>query len=218
MDPFDLSQRESQVDHSSAGHPVRDDDSICRGTSSPMPPDMPFPRGTTEWQESFWLWRDFPVCPPTFQPPRAGAGSCLSTKPDLDGQNSAVKVAGCDKQPRFKYLLELVQSKALSLQLPSPGGAPHLLACSPVCLPLCPQLRSEISSNTWQASGLRFGPKNVLSHRSWIFIQLPGRSYLGLRPRLKLRFLLISVVEKLLISFAFYIRVNKEYLCLSEET
>lgn len=206
----------------------RVDGGVCGGASLSVPPDIPFP-----WDHGvageLGLWRDFPACPPTFQLPRAGDRSCPSAQPDPDDQNSAIKAAGSDKQPRFKYLLELVQSKALSLQLPNPRGAPHLLACFPFCLLLCPRLRSEISSNTWQAfpirvllkvwvSGLRFGLKNVFSPRSWIFIELPGQSYSGLRPQLKLRFLLISVLQNLLISLAFYIRVNREYLCLSEET
>lgn len=219
VDPFDLS-------HSSAGQPVRDDDSVPKSSSSPMPPTIPF---SWEQRGSRGAPGSGGISPCAFQPPRAGAKSCPSTQPDLDDQNSSVKAAGSDKQAGFKYLLELVQSKALSLQLPSPGGVPHLLACSPFCLPLCLRLRSEISSNTWQAfpirvllkvwaSGLRFGLKNVLSHRSWIFIQLPSQSYSGLRQHLKLRVLLISVLQNVLTSFSFYMRFNKEYLCLSDET
>lgn len=168
----------------------------------PQPP--PFP---VEQQGLFCLRRDFPAYPPTFQPPRAGPGSCPSTRSDLLDQNLAFKVAGSDKQPRFKYLLELVETEALSLQLPSPRGAHHLPACSPFCLPPCHRVRSEISSNTWQpfpvrallnvwVSGLRFGLKNVLSLRSWILRQLPDRSYSGLRPQRKLRFLFISVLQQ----------------------
>lgn len=122
VDPFNLSQRESQTGHSSAGQPVQADDSVCRGASSPVPPAIPFPRGQRSGKGTCWLWRDFPAFPPAFQPPRAVAGSCPSTQPDLDDQNLSVKAAGSDKQPRFKYLLKLVQSKALSLQLPSPGA------------------------------------------------------------------------------------------------
>lgn len=65
---------------------------------------------------------------------------------------------------------------------------------------------SKISSNTWQpfpvrellhvwVCGLRFGLKNVLSLRSWIFIQLPDQSYSCLRPQIKHRFLFISVLQ-----------------------
>lgn len=145
MNPLDLNQRESQAGHSSAAQPVWNDDRVLWGASSLVPSATPFPCGAAG---TLLPQDDFPAYPPTFQPPRAGPGSCPSTRPDLLDQNLAFKAAGSDKQPRFKYLLELVETEALSLQLPSPRGAHHLPACSPFCLPPCHRVRSEISSNT----------------------------------------------------------------------
>ena len=79
MDPFDLSQRESQAGHSRAGQPVQeDDDSICGGASLPVPPAIPFPGDNGTAGELLALVG--PVCPPAFQPPRAG-GRVLSFNP-----------------------------------------------------------------------------------------------------------------------------------------
>lgn len=85
----------------------------------------------------------------------------------------------------------------------------------------------KISSNTWQpfpvrellhmwVCGLRFGLKNVLFLRSWIFMQLPDQSYSCLKPQIKCGFLFISVLQAN-IKFCPSHSSNKEYLCLPKK-